>query len=168
MNWINLALLGAITLGLVNIFDSHLISRRMPSLRVFALLFSFIALVYGLILLRLFPLPEGISLSVLILAVISSIFRVVAVLGMLYVFKREEVSRVVPVVYTYPIFVAIMAVPLLEESLYYLEWLAIITVVAGAVLISIRRSESGSRAWLGRPFFLLFGASALSLVACRC
>jgi drug/metabolite transporter (DMT)-like permease len=79
--------------------------------------------------------------------------------------KREEVSRVVPVVYTYPVFVAIMAVPLLGETLYYLQWLAIIIVVAGAVMVSFRRNSEGSATWLGKPLLLLFGSSLLFAMA---
>ncbi len=71
----------------------------------------------------------------------------------------------VPVVYTYPIFVAIMAVPLLGESLYYLEWLAIIMVVAGAVTISFRQSPTGSTTWPSKLLLLLFGSSILMAMA---
>jgi len=92
-------------------------------------------------------------------AVASGILRTASVIIMLYVMRREEVSRVIPIVYTYPIFVAIMAVPLLGESLSYLKWLAIIIVVAGAVMISAKQSSSGATTWLHKPFLLLFGAS---------
>ena len=161
MSWVNLALLSATALGAVNILDSHLISKRMPSLRAFLLPVGIIALIYGLVFFCLFPLPEGTSIYILLVAVASSIFRSGGIMIMLYILQREEVSRVVPIVYAYPIFVAIMAVPLLGESLYYLEWLAIIIVVAGAVMISVRRSPSGGAIWLGKPFLLLFGSSLL-------
>lgn len=161
MSWVNLAVLSAVTLSVVNILDSHLISRRMPSLRAFLLLAGIIVLIYSLVLFYLFPLPGGISPAVLSVAVASSIFRVAGVVIMLYMFQRDEVSRVVPVAYTYPIFVAIMAVLLLGERLYYLQWLAIIIVVAGAVMISVRLSSSGDATWLGKPFLLLSGASLL-------
>ena len=160
-----MALLSTITFGAVNILDSHLVSRRMPSLRAFLLPAVLIVLVDGLVLFYLFPLPEGISLLILLVAVASGIIRTGGIIIMLYILQREEVSRVVPVVYIYPIFVAIMAVPLLGESLYYLEWLAIIIVVAGAIMISVKRSPSGGAAWLGRSFLLLLGSSLLLAVA---
>ena len=160
-DWVSIAVLSAAVLGLVNIIDSHLISRRMPSLRAFLLLIGMVILVYGLVLFCLFPLPEGVGTWPLMVAVASGIVRAGAVTIMLYTLKREEVSRVVPVVHTYPIFVAIMAVPLLGETLYYLEWIAIIIVVAGAVIVSARWDLGGSATWLGRSFFLLFGSSLL-------
>jgi len=165
MSWTNLALLSAATLAIVNIIDSHLISKRMPSLRAFLLLVGIIILIYSLVLFYLFPLPEGTSTGTLLTAIASGILRTAAVSIMLYHLKREEVSRVIPVVYTYPIFVAIMAVPLLGESLYYLEWLAIIIVVAGAVMISARQDSSGTTTWKVKPMLLLFGSSLLFALA---
>ena len=161
MSWVNLALLSAAALGVVNIIDSHLISKRMPSLRAFLLPVGIIILIYSLIIFYLFPLPEGTSIRILLVAVASGILRTAAVTIMLYSLKREEVSRVIPVVHTYPIFVAIMAMPLLGESLYSLEWLAIIIVVAGAVMISARQGPSGATTWKVKPLLLLFGSSLL-------
>jgi len=165
VDWVSVALLSAAVLGLVNIIDSHLISRRMPSLRAFLLLIGIIHLIYGSVLFSLFPLPEGVGIWPVLVAVASGILRTSAATIMLYTMKREEVSRVVPVVYTYPVFVAIMAVPLLGETLYYLQWLAIIIVVAGAVMVSFRRNSEGSATWLGKPLLLLFGSSLLFAMA---
>jgi len=165
MSWVNIALLSTAVFGAVNILDSHLLSKRMPSLRAFILPIGIIYLIYSLVLFRLFPLPGDIGVGVLLAAVASGMLRTASVTIMLYTLKREEVSRVVPVVYTYPIFVAIMAVPLLGESLHYLGWLAIIIVVMGAVILSSRQSQSGSTNRLSKSLFLLFGASLLLAMA---
>ena len=161
MDWTNIAILSAVVLGIVNILDSHLISKRMPGLMSFILPVGVIHLAYGLVTFSLFPFPEGVGTFPTIVAIVAAILRTGALFIMLYSLKREEVSRVIPVVYTYPIFVAIIAVPLLGESLSYLEWLAIIIVVAGAVIISARNSPSGSTRWLSKPVLLLFGSSLL-------
>ncbi len=99
------------------------------------------------------------------MAVVSGIFRTIAVTLLLYNLQREEVSRVIPVVYSYPIFVAIIAVLFMGETLGYLQWLAIIIVVAGALMVSVRQSPSGSTIWLGKPLLLLFGSSLLLAMA---
>ncbi len=62
---------------------------------------------------------------------------------MFWVLKREEVTRVVPIAQTSPIFVALIAVVALDESLGPLQWLAVLLAVAGAVLVSVRRSGDG-------------------------
>ena len=161
MSWINSALLSSAIFGVINIIDSHLLSRRMPGLRGFLLPVGIFHLIYGLLLFCLFPLPEGTGIGTILVAIASGMLRTAGVIIMLYTLKREEVSQVIPVVYTYPIFVAIMAAPLLGERLYYLEWLAIIMVVAGAVTISFGQSPSGSTTWLSKMFILFFGSSLL-------
>jgi len=126
---------------------------------------SIIHIFYALAAAILFPLPTSIGTWPLLVAVVSGILRAASIIILLYIMKKEEVSRVVPVVYTYPIFVALMAAPLLGESLYYLGWLAIIIVVAGAVLISAKQDATGSTTWLRKPLFFLFGASLLMAMA---
>ena len=164
MGWANTAILSAAVMGGVNILDSHLLSKRMPGLRAFLLPVAIMHLIYGLILFALFPLPDGIGIRPILATITSGIFRTGAVLIMLDSLKREEVSRVIPVVYTYPIFVAIMAVPLLGESLSHLEWLAIVIVVIGAVTVSTGQRPSGSSSWRG-GLLLLFGSSLLFALA---
>ncbi len=163
-DWVSTAVLGAAVLGLVNIIDSHLLCKRMPSLRAFLLLIAIFHLIYGSVLFILFPLVSTDIMPVLV-ALSSGILRTGAITIMLYILKREEISRVIPVANTYPIFVAIMAVPILGETLYYMQWLAIITVVAGAIIISAKGNSDGSATWLGKPLLLLFGSSLLFAIA---
>lgn len=165
MNWASVAILSAATFAVVNTIDSHLLSKRMPGLRAFLLPVGIFHLTYGLLSFYLFPLPEGVGILPVLVAVASGILRATAATIMLYNLQREEVSRVIPVVYTYPIFVAIIAVPLLGETLAYLQWLAIIIVVAGAVMVSVRQSPSGSTIWLGKPLLLLFSSSLFFAMA---
>ncbi len=164
-DWVSIAVIGAAVLGAVNIIDSHIISKRMPSLRAYLLPVGLVILVYGLVLFSLFPLPEGVGTWVLMVAFASGLLRTTAITVMLYTMKRVEVSRIIPVVYTYPIFVAIMAVLLLGETLGYLEWIAVIIVVAGAVMVSARWDQGGAATWLDRSFFLLVGSSLLMAMA---
>jgi drug/metabolite transporter (DMT)-like permease len=95
----------------------------------------------------------------------SGITRTLSLTILLYTLKKEEVSRVIPMASTYPIFVAIIAIPFLGETLDYLGWIAVIIVVAGAAIVSTRQGPGGSTTWLGRAFFLLAGSSLLMAVA---
>ncbi len=165
MNWASVAILSTATFAVVNTIDSHLLSKRMPGLRAFLLPVSIFHLIYGLLSFYLVPLPEGIGIWPVLVAVVSGVLRTIAVTIILYNLQREEVSRVIPVVYTYPIFVAIIAVLFMGETLGYLQWLAIIIVVAGAIIVSTRQSPSGSTIWLGKPLLLLFGSSLLLAMA---
>ncbi len=165
MNWTGAATLSAATLGLVNVIDSHLISKRLPSLQSFLVPVSVIHLSTGLIAFYLFPLPDGIGIMPILIALAAGLLRAAGIGIMLYILKKEDVSRVIPIVYTYPIFVAIMAIPLLGESLNYLQWLAILIVVAGAIVVSFEHSFSGSTAQIGKPFLILFVSSLFNALA---
>ena len=165
MNWTSTAILSAATYGIVSIIDSHLLSKRMPSLQSFLLPVGMILLVFGLIVLYFFPIPEGTAALPIWIAVAAGITRCAGIIITLYNLRREEVSRVIPITYTYPVFVAIIAIPLLGESLGYLQWLAIIIVVAGAIIVSAEKSPSGTTGSLNKPFLLLFVASLLLAVA---
>jgi drug/metabolite transporter (DMT)-like permease len=165
VNWTSVAILSAAIFGVINVIDSHLISKRMPSLRAFLLPLTFIHTFYGLLFLYLFPFPDGIGWWPLTVAFGSAIIRIAGATIMLYYMKKEEISRVVPIVYSYPIFVALIAMPLLGESLSYAQWLAIVIVVAGAVIISFRQSPFGSTHWLGKSFLALVGSSLLLAMA---
>ena len=165
MVWVTAAIFTAAIMGVVAILDSHLISKRMPSLRAFLVPLGLMHVGFALIILALYPLPEGVGALPLAVAFASGIIRSGGILLMLQVMRSEEVSRIIPVVHTFPIFVAILAVPLLGEALGYLEWLSIFMVVAGAVLISVRRDVGGKGARIPKSFALLFGCSLLVGVA---
>ena len=165
VDWVSIAILSTTIHGVVNIFDSHLISRRLPGLRAFLLPVSILILVFGLALFFLFPLPEDIGFWPITVTVVSGIIRTISVTILLYTMRKEEVSRVIPLYSTYPVFVAIMAVLFLGETLNYLQWIAIVIVVAGAVIISARWNHGSSTTLLGTSFFLLIGSSLLMAVA---
>lgn len=165
MDWVSIAILSAAIFAVVNIVDSHLLSKRLPSLRAFLLPVGVFQLTFGLLIFWLFPLPKGTDALPILVAVASGLCRATAASAMLYSLRREEVSRVIPVIYAYPILVAIIAVPLLGETLAYLQWLAIIIVVAGAVMVSIKQNPSGTTVWLGKPFLLLLGSSLFFALA---
>jgi len=163
--WITAAIVAAAITGVVSIIDSHLISKRMPSLWAFLIPVGILHLGFGLVILGLYPLPGELGATPLVVAFASGIARSVGVLLMLHTMRSEEVSRIIPVVNTFPIFVAILAVPLLGEALGYIEWLAILMTVAGAVLISVQRGAEGRGARLPRSFAMLLGSSLLLGVA---
>lgn len=163
--WISVAIISAAGIGLVNIIDSHLIAKRMPSTRSYLLVVSPIILFSALLIAFIFPLSTDLSFWHLMIAVGAGLLRAASVIILLYSLRREEVSRAVPVVSIYPIFVAIMAVPLLGENLNYQQGIAIAIVVAGVIIISAKKRESDSKKRLGATFILLLGASILLAMA---
>ena len=163
MSWANAALLSAAIMALVTVFDSHLVSKRLPSLRAFLLPVGVIHLFLALVTACLVPLPVAVFSSPVGYAVLSSFVRVGAILILLDSLRREEVSTVIPIVYAYPVFVAIMAFVFLGERLEPLQWGAVCIVVVGAVLVSMGRGPS--RTDIARPRSVLLLVSSVLFAA---
>ncbi len=165
LTWVNAALLSAAIMAVVNILDSHFVTRRFPSLRAFLLPVGTIHLFYGVTGALLFGVPAGVDGSIVAVAVLSSAVRTVAVIILLDSLCHREVSRVVPVVYTYPMFVALMAFFFLGERLGLSQWIAVVVVASGAVFIA-SFGQQPSLGGVERPrSLLLFLASVLFAVA---
>lgn len=164
MSWIHAALASAAILAAVNIIDSHLVSRRFSGIRAFLLLLGGIHLVYGLVLAVVAPLSSDVGQVSLSLAIGSSVLRAGAVIILLDGLRHREVSSVIPVVYSYPVFVAVMAFFALGERLIWQQWLAIAVVASGAVLVAFNREPSRIPTGRLRPALILL-AGALFAVA---
>ena len=165
MNWISTALLSTMLGTGVSIIDSHLLSRRMLGLRPFMLAMGIIQLFYILVLYILFPWPTSLPVNAVLSVIGASIAGTSSALITMFVLQSEEVSRVVPIIHISPIFVAIIATVFLGEDLGYLQWLAIVIVVAGALIITAEKRGTPASTSLKRPFSLLFVASLLSALA---
>jgi drug/metabolite transporter (DMT)-like permease len=165
MFWITAAIVATAMTGVVSIVDSHLISKRMPRLRSFLLPLGILQLGFSLVTFGLNPLPGEIGTTPLLAAFGSGVIRSAGALLMLNAMRSEEVSRVITVIHTFPIFVAIMAVPFLGEVLGHTEWLAILMTVAGAVLISLHRNADGRGTRLRKSFAMLTASSLLMGIA---
>ncbi|MBN1855722.1 MAG: DMT family transporter [Dehalococcoidia bacterium] len=142
MTWAQAALFSAAIMAIVSIIDSHLTSKRFPSFRAYLLPLGAVHLTYSLVASRVFPVPAGIDSSIIGIAILSSCIRTGAIFIFLHSLRYREVSTVVPVVYTSPVFVGLMAFFLLGEKLSLLQWSAIVVVVSGAVLISAVKGPS--------------------------
>ncbi len=161
MDWLFGALIVSVLFGIINNLDSHLISRKMPEARTYLFIVSCLILAYILPFVFAFPLAPGTPGGVIAAAAGSALARAVAVIIMLFAFKSEEVVAVVPLVYAYPVIVAIAAIPLFGEHLGWIKWLAVIAVVSGAVLVSLRPRFNQAGRWLGRKFPVLVLAAVL-------
>ncbi len=159
MTWIHAALLSAAILAVVNVLDSHLVSKRFPGIRSFMLTVGLIHLGYGVVLSRLVPLPAGADTFHVSLGVLSAFLRTGGIIILLDGLRHREVSTVVPIVYTYPMFVAAIAFFMLGEQLVWQQWMAVVIVASGAVLISLNREPS--RIQMARPRFALIFLSSL-------
>ncbi len=142
LNWIAAALASTIIYAGVTIGDKLILTRlgiRLPAFYVFT---GANQAIISLFILAFDP-PRGVPLSAALAGFGGGAFWGAGLTLMFWGLTREQVSRVAPVWHTSPIFVAIVAVFVLGESLGWLHWFAIALVVFGAIAISVRGSELG-------------------------
>ena len=160
MNWVLLSLGSTITFAFISAMDKILIARFTPNARTFIVMVGLTQFILAIVIL---PWVEwsGYTREDVILAVVSGLTSGGYLVLMFWVMGSQDVSRVIPVTSTYPIFVAILAIFLLGEQVGLLAWAGILVTVAGAALMSLgptaRASERGSGQVFA--FFLLIFAS---------
>jgi drug/metabolite transporter (DMT)-like permease len=165
MVWLLTALVAAIISSVGNIIDSHLLSKKMPSLPSFLIPMGLTQLIGGVVFLAIFPFPANPDLMHLLVACGAGLLNACGYLIILNSLRKSEVSRVIPVISSAPIFVALLSIPLLGEMLSLWQWFAIVITVAGAVLISLQMDGSGRKARLQKSFFILLLVALMLAVA---
>ncbi len=160
MDWATLALLSAAIFGLVSILDKFIVERMARNVRAILFILGVLSLLTSIPFLLADPSYSSYSIRSIGAALASGLLRGLALAVLFGVLRREEVSRALPVTQTYPIFVAVLAALFLGEQIDPLDWGAIVVIVAGAILLSVRRAGGASGGFrLGSSFFLLLLAS---------
>ncbi len=160
MSWVVLALGSALAFAVVSALDKVLIQRFVPNPRAFIVLVGAIQFALAAL---VAPFAEfsGYSIDTMLVSYVSGLLAGIYLALMFWVMRMQDVSRVVPVTSTYPIFVAILAQAFLGEAISPLAWVGIFVTVGGAALMSFgptrRRSERDENQIL--PFALLILSS---------
>ena len=160
MSWIAITLLGAVVLGLVGVLDKAFIHHYARSLRTLPFLIGVSHIPIAAVFAAISPL-DGLTLGATAWGLAAGLFGGLSAVIFFRVMARREVSRIIPVVQTFPIFVAPAAVLFLGESLRLQDWAAIVVTVAGAVLMSVRQDARGRGFAIDSSFYQLLGASLL-------
>jgi drug/metabolite transporter (DMT)-like permease len=165
LTWVLLALSSTLISALVNILDSHFMSRRMPGWKAYVLICDLFALPVSIVMLLIFPLPAGIGFAPIAAVFASAMISSLSVVLILDVMRKEDVATVSPITSTAPVFVAILAILFLGEDLALHQWLAIAAVVTGAIAISFKWDARGGAHFHIRPFLILMAAAVLIAIS---
>ena len=138
MLWTVAAILSALSFGLVNVIDRHVMTVHVRNLQSFYIWIGLSLLLYGVAFLGVTGLDA--SGRGALLSVASGLVWGIALLAMVWALRIEEASRVVAVYHTYPVFVAVIAFVFLGESIGAGQWAGIMAVVGGAGVVSLRGS----------------------------
>lgn len=167
MNWVTLSLCSALAFSAYTVLQKYAFQRHLSNIFAFGFWGAVFHLVPSLAVLALHP-PIWAAFPVAVTLAAGLVHATYTLLIYRVVQREEEVSRVVPVVDTYPVFVALLAVLFLGEVLTPLKWLAIGLVMSGAFLASWHQALPGSRLKLGCSFVLLlissFGIAVYSVI----
>lgn len=153
MAWIILALINALLLAVVAIIDKIIIDDHItkPTLAT-----SISAAANGLFfIISALALISGsifIDLKFMILAIVTGCIHMLAVYFYYAAMQKDEVSRVTPIFALMPVFVTILSFYFLQESFSGIIYLGIILIIAGSILISLKKSSAKIK--LSLAFFL--------------
>ena len=123
--YIWVALLSAGTFGIVTVLDKRLASYNMPSLVAFYMGVMVSLVGYATVAIIITGIPQHLPPDRLISAIVSGLCWGGALAMMFWGYKLEEASRASAIIHTFPVFVAILAVLFLGETLGLSQWIAI-------------------------------------------
>lgn len=160
--WVMFAFLAAFIIAIVNVVDKVIIKDEMKDTKLAAVVMGLVAFViYSII-----GFFAGISFpgwNIFLLAMSVGVLDIFSIILYFKALKKDEVSRIVPVMAVIPIFVLILAVLFLEERLLSLQYLGIFLIASGAFLISVR--EKLHKIVLSKAFWIILFASFLAAVS---
>ncbi len=141
MSWILYTFFAVNFFSVANIFDKYFVSKKYKSIYSFAVILNIFYLVFfiimGFFIRKTFVLNAGLFWTVM-----ASLSYYAMWIFWWKGLATGEVSRVIAIFFTSPIFNALMAVIFLKESLSVLKWLAIFLIVIGAILSSWEGKKS--------------------------
>jgi len=164
VGWVLASLGSAALFAAVSVLDKRIITVHVPGLSSFYALVGAVQVAVAVFLFAVVPWEGGASGGVVAAAVSGALWGPSLML-LFYALRVMEVSRVVPVFHTFPVFVAIMAVVFLDERLLPVHWLAILAVVGGAGLVTVGQDQGKTSQRTTLAFALLVLASIITAVA---
>ena len=160
MLWLFASLGSTIVFTVISALDKILIHRSVPNSRTFIVMVGLTQFLMALCL-AFWASWDGYTAGDAAIGLVSGLTSGAYLTLMFWIMGRQDVSRVIPVTSTYPVFVAILAQSFLGERLGALAWAGIAATVIGAALMSLgptARAEDRGRGE-ALAFFLLMLAS---------
>ena len=155
MDWVVLSLLTAVAFTAYSLVQKHTLDHHVDGASTFAALACIPHAFIAGVILVVSP-PDWFSWPVLAMAFAGILHGVIQLLTG-YAFRREaDISRIVPIIDAYPLFVLVMALVLLGEVLTPLKAGAAALVTVGVMVASWHQALPGARITLNRSLLALF------------
>ena len=142
MEWFIFALLTPVAFAITNIMDKYILTKKLKD----PFSYNLITIMLNFIPISILPffLPLNLDLSAYLAILHGAIFA-----GLFVIYNKamikEEASRIVSLVYTFPVFVIILSIIFLQEFLfvqnYYLKYLGVMFLFISAILVSYKKTK---------------------------
>jgi len=151
--WLIIAISAYFLNAIAMVVDKTLLKKNISHPFVYVFYIAVLGAILMLLVLPFgFVIPTGITLFI---ALVSGAVFVWALLLLFSVLKKDEATRVGPMVGGLtPVFVLILAWYVLQESLTCNQYIGFIFLILGAFLISLDFQEHGAKAWLKKKLKL--------------
>lgn len=158
MDWVLLSLVSAAAFTVLTVVQKRTLDRHIQGVVPFNAVAAIIQVSIASVLLFLSP-TDWFSGPVLLMVGVGAIQAVLWLLQGYAIDREADVSRIVPVLDSFPLLVLIIAVVFLGEELTLVKWLAVLVVIAGVLIASWHQALPGERVRLNRSLVAIFGAT---------
>ncbi|MDP2755474.1 MAG: EamA family transporter, partial [Nitrospirota bacterium] len=155
MTWILFSILAALSWAIVHILDKIILTKLIKNPVISLLFLGIIGLIISFFVYLFYGFSE-LSYFNILLSFIASICYVLMIYFYFKATQLEEISRVVSFFRITPLFVLIFSIFLFNEIFSFSKYLGIILLIAGSILISLKRSV---KLTFGKSFWFIIIAA---------
>ncbi|MFH1400273.1 MAG: DMT family transporter [Nanoarchaeota archaeon] len=142
MDWIVLSLATAAVWAVVNIIDKQVLTHWVKDVRAPLIVLGLVGLLAGIGILLVRGFPSSWSLYDAVLLLIAGVTFAGGVILYFRAMSLDEASRIIGLYYVAPLWVLILGAWFLGEVFTPLKYAGVISIVAGALLLSVRSVRS--------------------------
>jgi drug/metabolite transporter (DMT)-like permease len=159
MSWIGLSILAAFIWAIVNLLDKLTLTKWTISPILPVLLMGLMSLIVSVGIFIFYPI-HLLPFPLMVLAFLAGSCYFATTYFYCYAVKWEDLSKVVPLLYLTPLWIALIAHFFLNENLSVNQYMGIGLLIAGAILISVKKLEAPglNKALLGAVLACVFFA----------
>ena len=147
MGWVLASLVSAAVFAVVSVLDKRILAVHVGGISGFYFMVGLLQFVMAVVAVLVEPW-QGAPANSISMAALSGGLSGISLLFLFYGIRTLDVSRVIPIYHTFPVFVTLLAVLFLDESVRPVQGFAILLVIAGAGLLALGQEQSetsGSR-----------------------
>ena len=135
-----IAIFSSFIWSLMNVLDKYIISHKVKNIFSFAIIAGALNLFIGLIL-ALFLNWNNINLIDLLFPVLVGIIAGSQFFVYYLILQKEDISKVIGLIYFYPVIVAFLSFLFLNERLSLISYVGVSLILLGALLLSINKRK---------------------------